>query len=658
MAKRILVGLVFLVTLLTTGFAQNDDPTLFTVNKTNVRQSEFEYIYSKTNGKQADFSKASLEEYLDLYVKFKLKVEKAKAMKLDTIAALKSELEGYRRQLADSYLMDREVTDKLVREAYERKKQDADISHIMVAVSQGAPASDTLAAYQRILDYQKQLAVGKDFAELAKESDDGSTREIGGRVGYLNAILPNGLYALESAAYQVPINQVSAPVRTLYGYHLVKVHDRRPARGEVEVAHVLIRKEPDGSNTSQAQASIQNVYLQLTNGGDFEAIAKQFSQDQNTAEKGGYIGFVSINRYEKSFEDAAFALEKDNDFSKPFETRLGWHIVRRISKREIQPFEVEKARLEQSIRQDERFEIAKKAMVERIKRDNKFTQTTGVLKNFQDTLSEVFLTFQWRVPEQKPQDVLFSLGSNYRATLGDYMDYLQKAARERIQLGRTGVGIPAVVNELYAGFVTEKVLEFEEQQLEQKYPDFRSLMREYEEGILLFEATKMLVWDKASQDTVGLNSFFKTVDGKYKWEERAVVTQYSVSSSGIAKMEEIRAFVATHTVAEVLAKYNTNDTELLSAEERTYERGRDKNIDELEWKQGTLSENVSNPQTKSLTFYKVEAVLPPSNKTLKEARGYVVADYQDYLEKQWVESLRKEFEVKINKKVLAKMTKK
>jgi peptidyl-prolyl cis-trans isomerase SurA len=425
----------------------------------------------------------------------------------------------------------------------------------------------------------------------------------------------------------------------------------------VEVAHILIRKEADGSNATQAQGTAQNIHKQLSNGGDFETLAKQFSQDQNTAEKGGYIGFIGINRYEKSFEDAAFALDKDQAFSQPFETRLGWHIVRRISKREIQPFDIEKGRLEQSIRNDERFEIAKKAMVERIKKTNNFTQTTDVLKRFQDTLSDAFLTFQWRAAQTKPNDVLFILGNTYRATLGDYMDYVQQAARERIQLGRTGIGISGVINELYASFVTEKVLEFEEERLEEKYPDFKALMREYEEGILLFEATKMLVWDKASQDTVGLNNFFKTVDGKYKWEERAVVTLYSVSSSGIAKMEEIRQFAATHSPAEVLEKFN-GTAEVLSAEERTYEKGRDQNIDALEWKAGMLSENTSNPQTKSLTFYKVESVLPPSNKTLKDARGYVVADYQDYLEKQWVAQLRQEFDVKINKKVLAKMTKK
>ncbi|MEM0993010.1 MAG: peptidyl-prolyl cis-trans isomerase, partial [Bacteroidota bacterium] len=286
------------------------------------------------------------------------------------------------------------------------------------------------------------------------------------------------------------------------------------------------------------------------------------------------------------------------------------------------------------------------------------TQTASVLNSFKDTLNSDFLTFKWRVSEKKPKSILFNLGSDYRATLGDFMDFAQKAARKRISEGRSGKTPQEVADELYQDFINAQVLKYEEQQLEEKYPDFKSLMREYEEGILLFEATKMLVWDKASQDTTGLKKFFDTVEGKYKWEDRAVVTTYSIASGGVPNIDKIRAFVKTHSVEESLKKFNTGSSQMLRADEKTVEKGRDKKVDAMTWETGALSDNVADKQTRSLTFMKIEKIIPPTNKTLQEARGYVVADYQDYLEKEWVKSLRKEYDLKVNKRVFNKMVQK
>ncbi|MEL6944631.1 MAG: peptidylprolyl isomerase, partial [Bacteroidota bacterium] len=496
-------------------FAQKEDLTLFTVKDTPIKVSEFEYIYNKTNGSNANYSKESLEEYLDLYVKFKLKVQKAKDMKLDTIPSLIQELDGYRKQLADSYLIDKEVTNKLVQEAYERKKQDVDISHIMVAVKRDAAPTDTLAALNKIRTIQKELNSGMKFEALAQQySDDGSSKGKGGRVGFITAVLPNGFYPFESAAYQTKEGQVSDIVRSGVGYHLVKVNAVRPARGEMEVAHILIRKEKDGSNRDRAMQRAKEIYTQLKNGANFDDLAKSSSDDKLTASKGGYLGSFGVNRYEDSFEDAAFALANNGDFTEPVETKAGFHIIKRISKNGIQPFNEMKGRLEQKIRQDARFELAKSSMVKRIKKENNFTQTLAALQGFKDTLSNDFLTFRWRAGEKRPQNTLFKLGNDYSATLGEFIEFTQKSARQRINLGRSGKNLKQVVDALYDKFVTSEVLKYEEQQLETKYPDFKALMREYEEGILLFEATKMLVWDKASQDTTGLKAFFKTVDGK------------------------------------------------------------------------------------------------------------------------------------------------
>lgn len=658
---RIMIVSVILFLVQLSVFAQKDDDlVLFTINGQPTKLAEFQYIYDKTNGTNADYSRQSLEEYLELYIKFKLKVQKAKDMKLDTVPSLKSELMGYRQQLANSYLIDRQITDKLMREAYERKKQDVDISHIMIAVNQNATPEDTLRALNKIKDIQAQIKNGKSFEEMATTySDDNTSKNNGGRVGYITAVLSNGFYDLETAAYTAPSNQVVGPLRTAIGYHLVKVNNRRQARGEMEVAHILVRTGEEWATPEQASKVIKTVEEKLNAGESFEELAKTYSQDRATSSKGGYLGLFGINRYEISFENAAFGLEKDGDVSRPFLTSAGWHIVKRISRKEVLPYNQERSSLESIIRNDSRFELANQALVERIKKEGKFVETLQPFWSFRDTLSAAFLTLAWRASELSNNNnrVLFQFGSKYEVFLSDFLDYVQRAARERISLGRQNIAPKEVANTLYATFTKEQALKFEESQLEEKYPEFKALMREYQEGILLFEATKILVWDKASQDTTGLENFFKTVSNKYNWEDRANITQYIINSEGTARVAEIREAAKKMSSKEMLEKFNSGATPLISTEEVSVEKGRNPTLDALNWSAGTLSENELDNVKKTVSFYKIENVIPSSSKTLKEARGYVVADYQDYLEKRWVESLMKEYDVKVNKRVLSRLTK-
>jgi peptidyl-prolyl cis-trans isomerase SurA len=303
---------IFTLTVLFIGWGvlwgqEVDNRTLFTVEGTPVTVDEFTYIYSKTNGEEATFSEESLQEYLDLYVKFKLKVQRAKEMRLDTIVALQEELAGYRRQLADSYLIDRAIGDQLIREAYEHTTQEVDFSHILFGVGIKADPKDTLAVYKQAVAAMRRLQQGEDFEAMARlMSMDKYSRPKGGRVGFVTAMLPAGFHKLENAIYETPIGQLAGPVRTNAGYHLLKVHARRPARGEVEAAHIVIRKKED--NPGAAKAGIDSIYQRLQNGEPFEALARLRSEDGNTNRQNGYLGFFGINRYEKAFEDAAFGL--------------------------------------------------------------------------------------------------------------------------------------------------------------------------------------------------------------------------------------------------------------------------------------------------------------------------------------------------------------
>lgn len=647
MAKRHFILLAALLYLPLMAWAQKEDPVLFTVEDTPVHESEFVYIYTKTNGKNATFSRESLDEYLDLYIKFKLKVQKAKEMKLDTIPQLMNELAGYRRQLADSYLIDKEVTEKLLREAYEHSKQDVDISHILITVPINPRPEDTLAAYEQALAAKQRLKK-EDFATVAKEvSADKSAQHNGGHVGFVTALFPNGFYELEKAAYSMPLNQLSDPIRTAAGYHILKVLGRRPARGEMEGAHILLRtqdKDPEA-----VKVRIDSIYKALQAGASFEDLAKKLSEDGRTASQGGYIGFFGINKYSPSFEDAAFALEEDGAVTKPVQTEVGWHIIKRISRRGIQPYNIEKSRLENKVKRDNRFQEAKLAMVEKIKKESNLKEYPKVLEEFAASLTDTFLTFRWRAPQEGGEALLFQYGDDYKVSVGDFAGYLERATRKRMRSG-SDADIPALVNELYQDFVNESAMAYEEQNLEKKYPDFKALMREYEEGILLFEATKLLVWDKASQDSSGLAEFYKQIEGKYRWEERAVTSIYKLDDRYKDRLDEVRGFAATHSPEEVMEKFNDTDPPMLRHESKTMEYSVYPEFKGMEWKAGTLSQSEPDPKSHHVKFVKIEEILPAGLKTLDEARGYIVADYQDYLESQWVEKLRQEYEVKVNQK--------
>jgi peptidyl-prolyl cis-trans isomerase SurA len=653
MFKKLLASTTFLLLFLAVASAQNDDPVLFTVNGAPVRVSEFRYIYTKSNQDKADFTEKSLREYLDLYTTFKLKVQKARDMRLDTITALREELEGYRRQLANSYLVDKEVTDKLISEVYDRMQKDVEVSHIFFAADRNAKPADTLRAYNRAMNVLRALQSGQPFERLAVDSsEDKSAKENRGSLGFITAMLPDGFYAMEKAIYAAKPGDLIGPVRSNSGYHVVRVNTFRPARGKMEVAHILFRKSGDAEKDLLARRRVDSVYAALSGGADWDALAAQYSEDKMTAAKKGYLGVFAINQYQRGFEDAAFELKKDGDISMPVETTIGWHIIKRISHRPMGPFETEKRALAERVKRDSRSEIAKRSMIERIKRENKVREYPEALNSWAATQKDtVFLTFKWKPNPAKPQDVLMRFGDDKVYTIADFEDYAARAGRERMR----GAGTPIndVIQRLYHSWTDDVAMMYEESQLDKKYPDFRALMREYEEGILLFEALKQSVWDRANTDSVGLERYFNsTLKNKYMWDERARVSIYTVKTDDPKVIQQVRDFAAKKPADEVLKKFNKKDKpEVVAVMEKLYEKGKAKELGNL-WKGGAMTDAKTDAATKTATFYKIESLAPPASKTLAEARGYAVADYQDYLEKQWVEELRKAYPVKVNDEVL------
>ncbi len=649
---RLLVLLVSFV-FCSSVYAQKKDPILFTVDNEKVYLSEFKYIYQKNNAKNADYSKQSVHEYLDLYKKFKLKVHKAKENGLDTVKSLQDELAGYRKQLAKSYLSDKEINDRLVNEIVSRMKTDVELSHIFVSADAKSTDIKKQGAVSKINEIHKRLIEGVQFDLVAKTlSEDKSSAKRDGYVGYYTAPLPDGFYEFENAMYNTPVGEFSEPLKSKMGYHIIKVSKKRPARGQVEIAHILIRKKSLKRNLSETKILVDSIHGLLVKGRNYENMAAKFSEDTKTKGKGGYLGYIGINQYETAFEDGAFALKNDNEYSQPIETEIGYHILKRINKRDNSNVDVLKKRIKAKITNHDRFSIAEKKLIEDVKKSANFSENQEALKLFYSKLNDDFFSYKWNAPSFDENVKLFELdGQDYK--LVEFSNFVKKSIKDRLKFNKIK-SFEEAISELYNKYVDEKVMEFEEKNLESKYPDFKSLMREYSEGILLFEITKKEVWDKASQDTSGLRHFFNNTNQEYKWPERVKVMKYTLQADNPQNIIGIYRYAQKKDHEKLIKKYESAEGIKMHYEESILDKG-DKLIAALRFKDGALSELKMDE--KSANFYKFIEMVKPRAKTLNEARGYVIADYQDFLELKWIEELSEEFPIKVNKNVLKSIIK-
>ncbi len=638
------------VSLLSAIALQAQDPVLFKVNDKEVNVSEFIYIYNKTNGEKADYSEKSLKEYLDLYINFKLQVAEGVDIGLSENAEVKREQDQYKRQLASTYLTDREITEKLVKEAYERSKEDRKISHILIAADENATEDIKREAFKRAQNIKGQLTAD-NFDALAKQySDDQFSKKNGGVLGFFTALqLP---YVLETAMYNTPKGGYSEIVSTKYGYHILRVDEVREAWGKIKVAHILLRtkKDPEG-----AKAMVDSLYEVLKGGAKFEELASANSQDNATKNRGGQLGWVGINKYASDFENAIFSLEKDGNFSKPVKSQAGWHILKRYQAIKNPEYQDVKSEITNKIKRKPRFQIIQDALVSDIKKEGGYKENDVNKKALIDSLtsSNKFLTYQWKFDKNDALNDLnlFEIG-NLKATIREFMSIAQRAHSER--LNQQPKTVEGAVNRIIKKLATQKCLAYEETQLDKKYPEFKSLMREYDEGILLFEVKKQLVWDKASSDEEGLQAFYDANKDNFKWKKRANVTFYTLRTDDKKLIKKIQC-KAKKKSAEALKGMFNKDQEIVQSTSGIYEEGKNEDLDKLKWKSGSM--NKGYEKNGSFFFTKIEEIVEPSVKSLDEARGYVVADYQDNLEKELIKKLKEKFKVEINDEVFKSLVK-
>ncbi len=614
----------------------SQDGVLFTIDGEPTTLAEFRWVYDK-NKNIPGYAETSLEEYLQMFINFKLKVHEARMLGYDTVPAFVSELAGYRSQLAKPYLRDGQVTSRLIQDAYYRTIHEVNASHIMVLLPEEAGSSDTLEAYRKIMAVRDRILDGADFGQAALEfSEDPSVNANRGDLGWFSAFTM--VFPFEEAAYQTPVGQISMPVRTSYGYHIIKVNAQRKALGEIKLRHLMIRVTgaPDDTSSLAAGNRIQSFYRMLLDGYDFETLASDSSEDASTSGSGGEMRWIRSGELPPDIETAVFSLTDSGSFTPPLRSDYGWHIFQLIGKRDFGTFEEMEASLREKVLGDERIRRSEQACLRRICEETGCTVYDNNLKSMALLLDSSIYSGRW-VPvytREMTDPVIRIAGTDY--TQKDLAAYLSSAGSySRNQ------SFYDIVSSACDDMLNALLLRYEDNRLEDKYPEFRNLMREYHDGILLFNLSQDKIWNRASEDSTGLSTYFSLHRGDYMWQERADVSIYSLQdpslASKVVRMSRKRVSRNQSPQEFINAVCGEEALPCITVKDLRVEKGQDQLADQIKFKKG--AKFVTGDQ-EGRQIIVVNEVWPPACKTFMEARGQVIADYQDNLDKQWIEELR------------------
>lgn len=623
-------------------FAQSND-VLFTIDGIDVPVAEFERVYTKNNiNNQADYSEKSLQEYLDLYVNFRLKVREAEVLQMDTIKRIKNELATYKKQLIQSYINDKNVSEDLLKEAYERSKYEVDVSHIMIAWPNEYPSSGDSTKVKKEIQQILKQANSSNFAELAvKYSQDPSAKNNKGHLGYITVF--QTVYPFENKLYETKIGDISEPFPTQFGYHIILVHDKIEARGTIKPAHLLILSKDTDSPEKQSAAKQQIVDIynelmaeQIT----FNEAVLKYSNDNKTKYNGGQLAEMSSRAMLPEFAEAAFAIEQDGGLSEPIQTKIGWHIIQRVYKKEPGSFEDVKTQLDVKVKQDSRSNVTQEKSI----KDTK--EHFGYQLN-QKALNTVCQEFTFDNSNTNSfNESLFTIGDQeYKQN--DFTNYLTK----NVKVKANSKTSPAQLRSWYFKFENEKIMQYRADHLAEINVDYKNLLQEYHDGILLFELTDEKVWGKAVVDTAGLKAFYNVNKNNYQWKER--LNYYKVSFENETDAMYFDKLLAKKSWDKALMKIEKKEIVYVVTEEKKEKENIE--IVNLPWKENA---RLIDEEDNNYVVYFVKDVLPPTVKVLEETRGYVISDYQNQLEKEWIQELKGKYVVNINDAVFKSLIRK
>lgn len=622
---------------------------LFTIDNHPYYNDEFVRVYNKNLDLVKDDSQKDLDKYLDLFLGYKLKVEKANKIGLQNGLNYQNELKSYRNQLSKNYVNDSKVTNELVKEAYDRMQQEVRASHILVLVDEGALPQDTLKAYNKVIEIKRRLDAGEDFITVAQQtSEDPSVKENNGDLGYFSAF--RMVYLFENAAYNTKVGQVSKPFRTRFGYHIVKVVDKRVNRGEVTVAHIMIVKQNDAAQNEKAKTTIDDIYKKIQQGEAFESLAQQFSEDKSSAPKGGVLQrFGSGQLSSEEFENVAFELKEKDQISVPFQSQFGWHIVKLIEKHPVRSFDEMKFELEEKIRKDERSLLITNSLAKKLRDKYTISKDAKIIAKIKAAVNDDFYSQTWVVPEKSKElngDVLV-INKDKKINAKLFLDFIAAKQKSNIKTKP----IVRLVDELFEKFTEEQLIAYYNENLENEYPEFKNVMDEYRDGLLLFDLMEKEIWNRAKNDTIGLHNYFANNIKNYQWKKRYSADILSSTDKKI--VEKAQKFLKKGKSLEYIREQLNKDGKVnIMSKSGMYEEDYDV-LSQFE----NLSKGVTSIVSKDQYFFVVNITDEKSAgaKELSECKGKAISDYQQYLENNWVDELKSEFNIQVNQDVFAKV---
>ncbi|MDA9126434.1 peptidylprolyl isomerase [Flavobacteriaceae bacterium] len=619
-----------------------DDDTLLTIASTPVSANEFVRVYNKNLNLVQDDSQKEIDSYLELFINYKLKLTEAKALRYDKDPVYLKEFQSYKNQLTQSYLTDKNVTDDLVREAYDRTTNEVKAQHILILLDE--VETDTLAVYSKVEAYRERL-VNEDFESLKKELGNGKNIFVED-LGYFSAF--KMVYNFESAAYATEVGAVSQPFRTRFGFHVVKILEKRKSRGQVSVAHIMIANTQKDS-TLVAKDRIQELHRLLLQGDDFGELAKQFSDDKSSSNRGGELSpFKSGQINSEIFETTAFELNPSNPISKPIQTQFGWHILKYINKIPVKSFEELQPELESQVGKDSRSQLVKAKMLERLLVEYQVENPNSKLMNVESNLTYITSEKAWEFSKDFDNNLPFLTIKNQSYTYQDFLNFINANQKANKKEWTTAV----VVKKQYASFLEQSVIQYKKDNLESENEEFAHILNEYREGLLLFELMQDKIWEGAKNDSIGLQEFYNANKQNYVWPERI---EGSVARSTNAKyIKKVQKYWQKNSSNEAIDEAINKDQQNV-----IFSNG------ELELDQAPLPKSfnvrtktpISEVIKENNSFYvvNVKEFKPKSQKTFEEAKGQLIADYQIALESKWTQELRAKFKVDVNESVLAKV---
>lgn len=623
--------------------------TILEIGNTKISKDEFIKMYERNSVKgKTNFSEEAVRDYLNYYTVYKMKLKEAEELRLDTFANVKREFENYKNQLVQSYLKDKSVTEKVTKEAYERYKEELEVGHIFISFAINGDAIQFKKRADSI--YNQIIQNNITFEEAAKQfSQDNGTKANGGYIGYITTLQTD--YLFENKIYtEGKKNAIIKPFKSSVGWHIVKVYDRRPNQGMVEVQQIMIQalQSSGPEKLKAAEEKLAAVINELKKGTSFNQIVAEYSDDNHSKGKNGMLKPFRAGDVDKKIEDAAFALKNVGDISEPIRTEYGYHILRLVKKHPIGTYAEMEQELLRKIENDQRIVDAYHAKNQEVKKSLGFKEDTTVLQAIKES-AKVNKDF-YDVTEQdkfKPEAVLFSLG-NKKQTARDFVKYIETMYRNRPLSPNNS---DKIIDDMYGNFTNKFISDERYEKLLAENKDFKETLNIYKEGIIIYDMNQTNIWKKASDDAVGLENFYAKNKDRYIWDPSFDGKVFHTNAKGDAD--------------RLLAKINSGEDPVKAFEALLVD---DKNPAALKIQEGRFELQKYNLKPGDLKERKASEVInvngiyyviypyvvynEKSQKSLQEAKGFLVSDYQEYLEKEWLASLKKKYPVKVNEQVL------